>query len=197
MLQDITRQKIASLKPTPWNWILEKLLVSHQVKKFPTYYSAQKTHYWVYCVCQGLALFPVVSQQIQSMYCHHISLQSILSVCVRVCSRRKHLLALSCLYICLYELRSYWMGFCANLYLRVVLKSGKEIRIWLKSDRSIRYCTWSCKYVCSLYMEHPHWCNIYNVYGYYHAHTVHSLCSFIVWQLVSTLSIGHHQAIIQ
>jgi hypothetical protein len=46
-------------------------------------------------------------------------------------------------------------------------------------------------------MEHSHWSNIYNVYGCYHTHTAHSLCSFIVWQLVLTLSMGHYQAIIQ
>ena len=113
-------------------------------------------------------LFLLWAWQIQSMYCHCISLRSILSVCECAYSCRKHLLAYSCLSVCLCErgshwmdvcergshwmdvcelgshwmgvceLGSHWMDVCGIWYLRVVLKSVRKIKIWLKSNKSIR-----------------------------------------------------------
>jgi hypothetical protein len=51
-------------------------------------------------------------------------------------------------------------------------------------------------YLC---MRHPHWCIGYQsqVYINIHSHTQHVLRSYITWQLVLTLNVGHHWAIIQ
>jgi len=54
--------------------------------------------------------------------------------------------------------------------------------------------TYSKKIIWDLCVQLPRSCNIHGAHRCYQSHTAHSLWLFMVWQLVSTSSIGHYQA---
>jgi hypothetical protein len=84
--------------------------------------------------------FLLLAWQIQSMFCCRISLRSTLSVCECVYSRRKHLLPLSCLSICVYERGCHWMDFCGIWYLRVVCQENPYL-VKIKQKYQVLYVT--------------------------------------------------------